>query len=109
MPSRRSTPFALLVALLALLAFAPAASAAQRLIKIQTPSRFVDPDTQSFNELNGVTPTKLEANVLLPDGYAANPRKRWPLLLLLHGAGDNFASWADPAHGNIRKTAKGLP
>ena len=110
MPSRRqgSAPLAICLALFALLALAPAASAAQRLITIQTPSRFVDPATQSFNSLDGVTPTKLQAKVLLPNGYAANPRKRWPLLLLLHGAGDNSASWADPEHGNIRQTAKGL-
>src|SRR5215210_2281332 len=106
MPSRRTTPLALLIAVFALLALAPAASAAQRLIKIQTPSSFVDPATQSFN--GDPAPTRLQANVLLPDGYAAHPRKRWPLLLLLHGAGDNWESWSLPERGDIRNTAKGL-
>lgn len=97
---------ALLLALFALLALAPAAAAKQRLITIQTPSRFVDPATQTFN--GDDHPGRLQANVLLPDGYAANPRKRWPLLLLLHGAGDNWESWTRPDRGDIRNTAKGL-
>src|SRR5687768_12174095 len=106
MPSRRqgTTPLALFLALFALLALAPAASAAQRLITIKTPSPFVDPATQSFYGEE----TTLRANVLLPDGYAAQPRKRWPLLLLLHGAGDNSQSWARPDRGDIRETARGL-
>ena len=108
MPSRRrgAAPLAIVLALFALLALAPAASAAQRLITIRTPGPFVDPATQSFNGPDH--PGRLQANVLLPDGYAANPRKRWPLLLLLHGAGDNWESWSLPERGDIRNTAKGL-
>ena len=108
MPSRRrgSAPLAVFLALFALLALAPAASAAQKLVTIRTPSPFVDPATQSFN--GDDHPGRLQANVLLPDGYAAKPRKRWPLLLLLHGAGDNWESWTQPERGDIRNTAKGL-
>ena len=108
MPPRRqgSAPLAVVLALFALLALAPAASAAQKLITIRTPSPFVDPATQSFNDPEH--PGILQANVLLPHGYSANPRKRWPLLLLLHGAGDNWESWSLPERGDIRNTAKGL-
>jgi S-formylglutathione hydrolase FrmB len=31
--------------------------------------------------------------VLLPAGYAAHPRRRYPVLYLLHGALDNYTSW----------------
>ncbi len=86
------------------------ADAAQKLVQIETPSAHVDPSTQG---LAGPVhpgmpehPGKLMANVLLPDGYT--PKKRYPLLLLFHGAGERFDSWADPVLGDIRETAKGL-
>ncbi|MDQ5894353.1 MAG: hypothetical protein QG596_614 [Actinomycetota bacterium] len=46
------------------------------------------------------------ANVLLPDGYT--PKKRYPLLLLLHGSGERFDFSADPLLADIKETAKGL-
>lgn len=39
--------------------------------------------------LAGVT----QVRVLLPAGYAAHPRRGYPVLYLLHGALDNFTSW----------------
>lgn len=84
---------------------APGALAAQRLVTIDTPSRYVDVKTAVFN---GPPPTVLKANVLLPDGYAAKPKKRWPVLYLLHGVGDSYDTWAKPANGDILNTAKGL-
>ena len=80
--------------------------AAQRLITIDTPSRYVDVKTAVFN---GPPPTVLKADVLLPDGYAARPHRRWPVLYLLHGVGDSYDTWAKPANGDIRNTAKDFP
>ncbi|MEA2124793.1 MAG: diacylglycerol O-acyltransferase / trehalose O-mycolyltransferase, partial [Solirubrobacteraceae bacterium] len=75
---------------------------ASRLEVIDLPSAgAVDPATANFNDGG-----ELKATVLLPDGYA--PRRKYPLLLLLHGAGDTYKSWADPARGDIVKTAAGL-
>jgi S-formylglutathione hydrolase FrmB len=88
------------VALAALASPAPAA-AEQRLISIDTPSANVDPSRVSFN-----SDGKLRANVLLPDGY--DGRRRYPVLFLLHGVGDNYTSWAKPGLGDIRNTAKDL-
>ncbi len=34
----------------------------------------------------------LRANVLLPDGY--DGERSFPVLFLLHGLGDNYATWA---------------
>ncbi len=36
-----------------------------------------------------------QVRVLLPAGYAAHPRRRYPVLYLLHGAIDNYASWTN--------------
>lgn len=101
-----------LVSLLAAVALLPAAAAPapavaeQRLITVDTPSRFVNVKTAVFN---GERPTVLKANVLLPDGYDADPGRRWPVLYLLHGVGDTHATMAKPANGDILQTAKGFP
>ena len=87
------------------MAAAPAV-AQQRLVTVDTPSRFVDVKTAVFN---GQRPEVLRANVLLPDGYDADPQRRWPVLYLLHGVGDTYATMARPANGDILETAKGFP
>lgn len=88
----------------------PRPADAQKLVTIDTPSSFVDLSNQNLagpvTPDMGPHPGKLMANVLLPDGYT--PKKRYPLLLLLHGSGERFDSWADPLLGDIRNTAKGL-
>jgi len=93
----------------ALLAFAAPASA-QKLVTIDGSSGYVDPSNQNLagpvHPGMGPHPGKLMINVLLPDGYT--PKKRYPLLLLYHGSGERFDSWADPLLGDIRKTARGL-
>lgn len=86
------------------------ADGAQKLVRIATPSSHIDPSTQNLagpvHPGMPAHPGRLMANVLLPDGYT--PKKRYPLLLLLHGAGERFDSWADPLLGDIRRTARGL-
>jgi S-formylglutathione hydrolase FrmB len=82
---------------------APAPAHASKLVTIGTPSRFVDARKANFSVAG---PHKLQANVLLPDGY--DPKRRYPLLLLLHGAGERWDSWARADRGNIAQTAKGL-
>jgi S-formylglutathione hydrolase FrmB len=96
-----------LLALVLGLVFATPAGAS-RLVTIDAPSRagFVDVRTALFPAARPV-PARLRANVLLPDGYDA--RKAYPLLYLLHGAGDGYAAWANPAQGDVRRTLKGLP
>ena len=84
---------------------APAAAAASKLITINAPSRHVDVKTAVFGDKDP-RPKKLRANVLLPNGYDAD--RRYPVLYLLHGAGEDYASWADPAEGNVQHTLRGL-
>jgi S-formylglutathione hydrolase FrmB len=83
-----------------LLVVAPGAQAASRLETWTLHSRFINPALTPFNG-----PAQLRVNVLLPPGY--NGRRRFPLLLLLHGHGDNYASWMDPAHGDLPALAPG--
>ena len=95
---------------LGLLVFAAAGKAEQKLVTIDAPSTVIEPSTQFFagpvSSTMGPHPGKLKANVLLPDGYT--PKKRYPLLLLFHGAGERYDSWADAELGDIKNTAKNL-
>lgn len=89
-----------------LLAAAAPAAAQQRLVTVETPSKFVDVTTAVFN---GERPDVLRANVLLPDGYDTDRSRRWPVLYLLHGVGDTYATMAKPENGDILNTARGFP
>ena len=91
----------LLAVLLALCAAPPAA--AGRLVTLEVPSRHVDPATATFG---GEGPHELKVNVLLPDGYRRG--ERYPLLYLMHGAGESHRSWADPEKGDVANTLAGL-
>ena len=107
-PVHRSALLALTTLLLAAAgASVPgAATAEQRLETIDLPS------TKGFVDIDGIQlnrTTSLQANVLLPDGYDAQPGVRWPVLFLLPGVGDNMGTWADPKKGDIRRTAKDFP
>ena len=100
-----------------LLLAAPAAASGARIVTWSGPgvaeSRFVDPAAAppgSYNEPPGVAerPNALRADVLLPDGYAAHPRREYPVLYLLHGQGDAYDSWPNPANGDLLRTAAGF-
>jgi S-formylglutathione hydrolase FrmB len=45
--------------------------------------------------------------ILLPAGYASNPRKRYPVLYLLHGTSGGAADWT--TLGGAEQTTSGLP
>ncbi|MEH3054501.1 MAG: alpha/beta hydrolase-fold protein, partial [Patulibacter minatonensis] len=84
----------------------PPAGAAQRLETIDLPSNGNVDLVQS--RLNRPA-TKLQANVLLPDGYDADTGKRWPVFYLLGGVGDNWNAWADKRKGNAQELLKDFP
>lgn len=95
----------------------PASADAARIVTWSGPgvaeSRFVDPSAApvgSYNEPPGVAerPNALRAAVYLPDGYGQHPRRRYPVLFLLHGQGDAYDSWPNPANGDLRRTAEGF-
>jgi S-formylglutathione hydrolase FrmB len=77
-------------------------------------SRFVDPSAApegSYNEPPGVPdrPNALRVNVYLPPGFDAGSGRRYPVLYLLHGQGDAYDSWTNPANGDLLQTAAGFP
>lgn len=106
--SRSVLPLLRLVAAGAILACAAilpsAASAAQRVESFDLPSAQGNLDLAQV-KLNKVT--SLRANVMLPDGYDANPGASWPVVYLLAGIGDNTTGWI--TSGQIQTVAKGLP
>jgi S-formylglutathione hydrolase FrmB len=87
------------------------AQAAPKLVTWKsTHSKFVRPATAQFNSVPPEAPAQpnaLPVNVLLPDGY--DPRKRYPVLYLLHGHGDSYWSWFAAKNGDLLKTARGFP
>ncbi len=97
-------PLAVAAALAGVVAAPQAASAAQRLESFDLPSAQGNLDLTQV-KLNKVD--SLRANVLLPDGYDANPSADWPVLYLLAGIGDNTTGWI--TSGQIQTVAKGLP
>ena len=93
----------LLVLVIVLLAVSAAPAAASKLVTLAAPSKHVNPETAAFG---GEGPHELKVNVLLPDGY--KPSKAYPLLYLMHGAGESHRSWADPEKGDVAETLRGL-
>lgn len=91
-------------ALSGVVALPSTAGAAQRLESFDLPSTQGNLDLSQVL-LNKVT--SLRANVLLPDGYDANPQADWPVVYLLAGIGDNTTGWI--TSGQIQTVAKGLP
>jgi S-formylglutathione hydrolase FrmB len=49
----------------------------------------------------------VKVRILVPDGYSDHPRRRYPVLYLLHGSFDTSASWTDK--GAAESLTAGLP
>ncbi len=79
------------------------ADPAQRLETFELPSPLVDTSTPGALLPGGRTVPKI--NVLLPDGYDANPDRAYPVLWLLHGANGGADTWVS----GIKELAAGLP
>lgn len=98
--------FASLVAAAALLALPAAASAAARDIKVSTSKRL----SARLTDFMLSTPAfdfAPHVRVLLPTGYASHPRRRYPVLYLLHGSFADASSWT--VAGDAERSTAGLP
>lgn len=82
------------------------ASGAQRVEVLDVPSAAGNVDLR-VARVNRIT--KLQAYVLLPDGYDEQPERRWPVYYLLHGVGDGAGQWLDRRKGDARVRAAGFP
>jgi S-formylglutathione hydrolase FrmB len=81
-----------LLTLVALLAFAaPAAAAAQDPRLVQTDDISPRLSELTFRTSDLAAPTKVR--VLLPAGYGSQPKRRYPVLYLLHGASGDQTDW----------------
>jgi S-formylglutathione hydrolase FrmB len=85
-------------------AFAPGAYASE-LVDIPIPARGGEIDDRWLPRYPEGGPP--HAKVLLPDGY--DPKKAYPLLVLLIGLNSHYDDWSDAGAGEIQETAKGFP
>jgi S-formylglutathione hydrolase FrmB len=97
------------------LATATAAAAEPRLVtwydRAVCESRFVAiPDSCSAPTGSAGRPWQaLRVNVYLPAGYRRGTRTRYPVLYLMGGSTDSYASWAYPQQGDIMATLPDFP
>ncbi|MGH3388514.1 MAG: alpha/beta hydrolase [Actinomadura sp.] len=97
---------ALLGTLLTVLTGAPARAADARALRVTGSTRL----TERLWDLTMDTPAldfPVQVRILLPDGYDERPRRRYPVLYLLHGSFDTAASWTDK--GDAERLTAGLP
>src|SRR5256714_5680690 len=67
----------------------------------------LDPRLQELTRRAPALPADTHVRVLLPTGYDASGRTRYPVLYLLHGAIDDYKSWTDK--GDAEAITKGFP
>lgn len=94
-----------LVVTLTLLAVAPTSAAASKLESFELPSRLVDTSSPGGKLPGGRAVPKV--NVLLPDGYKRRAKRRYPVVVLLHGAHGGADSWFD--RNDMRELGTGMP
>jgi S-formylglutathione hydrolase FrmB len=70
-------------------------------------SQRLDPRLTELTLHTSALSSDTHVRVLLPTGYDASGRTRYPVLYLLHGAIDDYKSWTDK--GNAEAITKGLP
>ncbi|MQY34715.1 hypothetical protein SRB17_26850 [Streptomyces sp. RB17] len=55
---------------------------------------YVDPRTLDLTiDSPALADPAVKVRLLLPPGWTPNPARTWPVLYLLHGAGDDYSSW----------------
>lgn len=97
---------ALATAAVAALASAPAAHAGAGAIDVTARERL----SPRLIELTTTTPAlaqPVRARILLPGGYRSHPKRRYPVLLLLHGGFGSYVDWTES--GDAEAITKGTP
>jgi S-formylglutathione hydrolase FrmB len=89
--SRRLSHWAVISIGLALAVTSPAASAANPVHMISVTR--LDPRLEQLTFATPVVAGITGVRILLPAGYKNHPRRRYPVLYLLHGAVDDYTSW----------------
>ncbi len=87
-------------------AVAPAAASAAAGIRV-TGTQQLTPRLLDVTMASDALAAPVHTRVLLPDGYAEHPDRRYPVLYLLHGGFGNVADWTE--QGDAEKLTAGLP
>ena len=85
--------YSFVAALVLALSTAAPAHAANPLTLTRTQQ--LDPRLQELTFTTPALASETHVRVLLPDGYDASGRTRYPVLYLLHGSVDDYRSWTD--------------
>lgn len=101
---------ALVATAVAFAASAPPAGAAPALrdadgIHVVSRQR-IDPRLLAVTVISGALPEPADVRILLPAGYARHPRRRYPVLYLLHGTSGGAADWT--TMGDAEQTTANL-
>src|SRR3954447_21549591 len=102
----RPRPAALLLGALVLMSLTGVANASASDLRVDARTQL----TPRLSEVTMATPAldfPARVRILLPDGYASHPKRRYPVLYLLHGSFDTSASWTDK--GAAERLTAGLP
>jgi diacylglycerol O-acyltransferase / trehalose O-mycolyltransferase len=67
----------------------------------------IDPRLQEWTVRTRALPGETRVRVLLPTGYGRHPRRRYPVLYLLHGCCDDYRAWT--THGDAEAITAGFP
>src|SRR3954447_1000312 len=89
----------------ALLALVPASAHAATKPPTLVKTEQLDPRLQELTFTTPALKSETHVRVLLPDGYDASGRTRYPVLYLLHGSVDDYKSWTDK--GDAEAITKG--
>jgi S-formylglutathione hydrolase FrmB len=97
-----------IIVVLALAAITPVSAAADPGLTVTREDR-IDARLIEFGLSTSALAAETNLRVLLPDGYDAHPRRRYPVLYLLHGCCDYDVdgSQAWTTHGEVAKTTAG--
>jgi S-formylglutathione hydrolase FrmB len=90
----------------ATLALAAPAAAAQDPALLETERLSPRLQELTFKTSALAAPTKVR--ILLPAGYASHPKRRYPVLYLLHGASGDQTSWTAAGQGQAEQLTAGL-
>ena len=99
---------ALAAALAPAAASAVSAASGARAIRVES-RRQLDPRLREYSLTTSALPGPTIVRVLLPDGYRQHPRRRYPVLYLLHGCCDFDVDGAQAwtTHGEAERATKG--
>src|SRR5581483_485408 len=67
----------------------------------------LDPRLIALQLRTATLPAPANVRILLPAGYASHPRRRYPVLYLIHGTSGGAADWTEK--GAAEATTAGLP